>query len=128
VPSRIRSSTLGSGAKAPQRASSQQVAGKRKANELASSGESTEPANMCIAWIIVGVDCVKIKENPTYDADLAHWTTIFGQVTQHLQGHQFYNRSDSGANFCHDNCKNLAQMRQAHQGAVGLCQKMMTLM
>jgi len=24
-------------------------------------------------------------------------------------------------NFCHDNCKNLAKMRQAHQGAVELC-------
>jgi hypothetical protein len=45
VPAGIRSTTLGSGAKAPQRAWSQLVAGKRKANELASSGESTEPAN-----------------------------------------------------------------------------------
>ena len=29
--------------------------------------------------------------------------------------------------FCHDNFKNLAKMRQAHQGAVRLCQKVMTL-
>ena len=29
-------------------------------------------------------------------------------------------------NFCHDNCKNLAKMRQAYKGAVGLCQKIMT--
>jgi len=28
-------------------------------------------------------------------------------------------------NFCHDNCKNLAKMRQAHEGAVGLCKKVM---
>jgi hypothetical protein len=44
VPAGIRS-TIGSGTKAPQRASSQLVAGKRKANDLPSSGESTEPAN-----------------------------------------------------------------------------------
>jgi len=47
-------------------------------------------------------------------------------VTQHLQGHQFYNKNNSRANFCHENCKNLAKMRQAHQGAVGLCQKILT--
>ena len=28
--------------------------------------------------------------------------------------------------FCHDNCKNLAKMKQVHQGAVGLCPKIMT--
>jgi hypothetical protein len=43
VPAGIRSTTLGSGAKASQRASSQLVAGKRKANELASSGPSSRP-------------------------------------------------------------------------------------
>jgi hypothetical protein len=42
VPAGSRSS--GSGAKAPQRTSSQ-LAGKRQANELASSGDSSEPAN-----------------------------------------------------------------------------------
>jgi hypothetical protein len=42
VPAGSRST--GSGAKAPQRSSSQ-LAGKRKANELARSGDSTEPAN-----------------------------------------------------------------------------------
>jgi len=26
-------------------------------------------------------------------------------------------------NFCHDNCKNFAKMRQTHQGVLGLCQK-----
>ena len=36
-----RSTTSGSGSTAPQ-----QLAGKRKANELASSGDSTEPANL----------------------------------------------------------------------------------
>ena len=40
---------------------------------------------------------LKIKENPTYAADLAHWTIIFGPVTQHLQGHQFYSKKNSGA-------------------------------
>jgi hypothetical protein len=30
-------------------------------------------------------------------------------------------------NFCHDNCKNLANMRQVNQGAVGLYQKIMKL-
>jgi len=30
-------------------------------------------------------------------------------------------------NFCNNNYKNLAKMRQVHQGAVGLCQKIMTL-
>ena len=39
----------------------------------------------------------KLKENPSYGADLAHWTTIFGPVTQHLQGHQFYSKNNSGA-------------------------------
>ena len=28
--------------------------------------------------------------------------------------------------FCHDSCKNLAKMREVCQGAVGLCQKIMT--
>jgi hypothetical protein len=45
VPAGIRRTTLGSGTKVPQRVSSQLFAGKRKANVLASSGESTEPAN-----------------------------------------------------------------------------------
>jgi len=39
----------------------------------------------------------KLKENPTYGADLAHWTIIFGPATQHLQGHQFYRKKNSGA-------------------------------
>ena len=30
----------------------------------------------------------KLKGNPTYVADLACWTSIFGPVTQHLGGHQ----------------------------------------
>jgi len=29
-------------------------------------------------------------------------------------------------NFCHDNCKNFAKMRQVHQGTVELCKKVMT--
>jgi hypothetical protein len=38
----------------------------------------------------------KIKENPTYGADLAHWAIILGPVTQHLRGHQFYNKKNAG--------------------------------
>jgi hypothetical protein len=44
------------------------------------------------------VDAVwKLKVNPTYGADLAHRTVIFGPVTQHVQGHQFYSKNNSGA-------------------------------
>ena len=43
VPAGIRGTTPGCGARAPQRPQTQ-LAGKRKANELASSGESSEPA------------------------------------------------------------------------------------
>ena len=44
VPAGSRSTAPGGGARAPQRPS-RQLAGKRKANELASSGDSSEPAN-----------------------------------------------------------------------------------
>ena len=44
VPARSRSTMPASGARVPQRSWSQ-LAGKRKANELASSGDSSEPAN-----------------------------------------------------------------------------------
>jgi len=37
----------------------------------------------------------KLKENPTYGADLAHWTIVFGPMTQHLGGHQFYSKKNS---------------------------------
>ena len=39
----------------------------------------------------------KLKVNPTYGADLAHWTVIFVPVTQHLQGHHLYSKKNSGA-------------------------------
>jgi len=39
----------------------------------------------------------KIKENPTYGADLAHWTIILGPGTQHLECHQFYSRKTAEA-------------------------------
>jgi len=39
----------------------------------------------------------KLNENPTYGACHAHWTIIFGPVAQHLQGHQFYSKNNSGA-------------------------------
>ena len=50
---------------------------------------------------------------------------VFGPVTQHLQRHQFCNRNNSGANFYHENFNNFAKMRQARQGAVGLCKKIL---
>jgi len=31
------------------------------------------------------------------NADIAQWTIIFRPVTQHLQGHQFYSKNNSGA-------------------------------
>jgi len=39
----------------------------------------------------------KLEVNPTYNADLAHWTFIFGPVTQHLRGHQLYSKKNAGA-------------------------------
>jgi hypothetical protein len=39
----------------------------------------------------------KLKENPMYGADLVHWSIVFGPVTQHLQGHHFYGKKNSGA-------------------------------
>ena len=57
---------------------------------------------------------------------LDYYFWFFGPVTQHLQGHQFCDRNNSGANFYHENCKNFAKMRQAHQGAVGLHKKILT--
>jgi len=41
----------------------------------------------------------KLEENPSYGADLAHWTVIFGPVTQHLWGHQLYSKNNSEALF-----------------------------
>ena len=68
-----------------------------------------------------GVTAVwKLKENPTYGADLAHWNIIFGPVAQHLQVTNSTARIIQEANFCHDKCKNLTKKRQVHQRAVGL--------
>ena len=36
-------------------------------------------------------------------------------------------RRMQGPNYCHDSFKNLAKRRQVCQGAVGMCQKMVTL-
>jgi hypothetical protein len=55
------------------------------------------------------------------------WPCPLDFIFIYLQGQQSYNYNTSGANFCHDNCKNLAKMRQAHQDAVELRKKMMTL-
>ena len=38
----------------------------------------------------------KLKVNPTYGADLAHWTVIFVPVTHHLQCHQLYSKENVG--------------------------------
>jgi len=68
----------------------------------------------------------KLKVNPTYGAEIAHWSVIFVPVTQHLGGHQLYSKKNSGAYFLPWQFKNLANMRQARQGAVGLCQTVVT--
>ena len=69
----------------------------------------------------------KLKVNPTYGADLAHWTIIFfaGDTTWEVTNCTA--RRMQEPIFCHDNCKNLAKMRQVCQGAVGLCQKIVKL-
>ena len=40
---------------------------------------------------------LETKENPTYGADLTHWTIIFGPGMQHMGGHKFYSKMNSGA-------------------------------
>jgi hypothetical protein len=65
--------------------------------------------------------------NPTYGADLAHQTVIFGAVTQHLGGHQLFSKKNAGAKFVPWQFKNLDKMRQVHQCAVGLCQTTVTV-
>jgi hypothetical protein len=69
----------------------------------------------------------KLQVNPTYGADLAQRTVIFVPVTQHCEVTNCTARRMQGANFCHDSFKNLAKMIQAHEGAVRLCQIIMTL-
>jgi len=69
----------------------------------------------------------KLKENPTLVLTLSigllfldQWHTSFevtGSTARRIQE----------PNFCHDSYKNLAKMRQAHQGGVSLCKKIMTL-
>jgi len=66
----------------------------------------------------------KHRENPTYGADLAHWA--LGHRCNTCEVTNSTRRRIQEPNFCHDNCKNLAKMRQAHQGAVGLCPKILT--
>jgi len=57
----------------------------------------------------------KLEVNPTYGAELAHWTVIFVPVTQHLRGHQLYSKKNVGAYFLPWQFKNLANTRQAPQ-------------
>jgi hypothetical protein len=68
----------------------------------------------------------KHKENPTIGADLAHWTVTLGHRHNTCKVTNSTERIIQEPNFCHDNCKNLAKMRQVRQGAVG-CQKIVTL-
>jgi len=48
-------------------------------------------------------------------------------VTQRLRGHQLYGKKNAGAYFLPWQFKNLANTSQAHQGAVGLCQTLVTV-
>ena len=68
----------------------------------------------------------ELKENATYSAHCAHWNVIFWPLKQRLWVHQFYSKRMQESNFCHDNCKNCAKMRQVHHGAVALCWIIMT--
>jgi len=68
----------------------------------------------------------KHKENPTYCADLAYWTVTLGRRHNTCKVTNSTARRIQEPNFCPDNCKNLAKMRQVRQGAAE-CQKIMTL-
>jgi len=69
----------------------------------------------------------KLKVNPTYGAEIAHSSVIFVPVTQHLGGHQLYSKKNVGAYFLPWQFKNLANRIQERQGAVGLCQTVVTV-
>ena len=49
----------------------------------------------------------KLTINPTYVADLAHWTLIFVPVTQRLRCHQLYSKRMQEPIFCHDSLRTL---------------------
>jgi len=69
----------------------------------------------------------KFKVDPTYGADRAQWTVIVVPVTQHCEVTSCTAKRMQEPNFWHDRFKKLAKMREARQGAVGLCQIIMTL-
>jgi len=69
----------------------------------------------------------KRKVDPTYGADRAQWTVIVVAVTQHCEVTSCAAKRMQEPNFCHDRVKELAKMREASQGAVKLCQIIMTL-
>ena len=64
----------------------------------------------------------KLKVDPTYGADRAQWTVIVVPVTQHCEVTSCTAKRMQEPNFWHDRFKKLAR-----QGAVGLCQIIMTL-
>jgi len=65
----------------------------------------------------------KLKVNPTYGADLAHWTVIFGPVMQHWEVTNCTARRIQKPYFCHDSFKNFAKMTEAHQVLWGCVKK-----
>jgi len=87
-----------------------------------------QPLTVCSKQMDLLQSCYwKLTINPTYVADLALWTVIFVPVTQRLQGHQLYSKKNGGAYFLPWQFKNLANTSQARQGAVRLCQRVVTV-
>jgi len=68
----------------------------------------------------------KLEVNPTYGADLAHQTISLCQWHNTWEVTNCTARRMQESIFCYDNFKYLAKMKRACQGAVGLCQKIMT--
>ena len=69
----------------------------------------------------------KFKVDPTNGAELAQWTVIVVPLTQHCEVTSCRAKRMQEPNFWHYRFKKLAKMREARQGAVGLCQIIMTL-
>ena len=65
----------------------------------------------------------KLKENPTLVLTLSIGLLFLGQWHSNCEVTSSKARRIQEPNFCHDSCKNLVKMRQAHQGAVGWCKK-----
>jgi len=69
----------------------------------------------------------KFKLDPTYGVDRAQWTFIVVPVTQHCEVTSCTATRMQEPNFWHYRFKKLAKMREACQGAVGLCHIIMTV-